>query len=70
MIITLEFDSTVWNIEDGNIQIHKFNGKLLDMTLFQNNATNFKSNVFRWSHGREPRTLLSLTFFPTLKNTS
>ena len=36
-----------WNIEDGNIQIQKFTGKLLDMTLFQNNSTNLQRN-FLW----------------------
>ena len=28
--------------------------KLLDMTLFQNNAPNLNINVFWWIHGREP----------------
>ena len=28
-MIIMEFDSTVWNIEDGNIQVQEFTGKLI-----------------------------------------
>ena len=28
-IIILEFDSTVWNIEDGKIQIQEFTGQII-----------------------------------------
>ena len=42
MIIILEFDSRVLNIEEEKVQIQKFTEKLLDMTLFQNNATKLR----------------------------
>ena len=45
-MIILEFDSTVWKIEYGNIKIQEFAEKLLDMTLFQNNVTNLKRIFF------------------------
>ena len=37
LVIMLNIDLTVWNIENEN---------LLDMTLFQNNGTRYKINVF------------------------
>ena len=38
----MEFDLTVWKIEEGNIQKKNLLYKLLGMTLFNNNTTNIR----------------------------